>query len=111
MIKIEIKRAYAFAHQDLVAQYGSDATNYSFEIILGGNPWSNADIMQKNNPMTYAKNFKIPMLLTHGEIDYRVSYVNSTTLYGVLQGMKIPSHLVIFPNENHWILSPQNSIH
>lgn len=96
---------------DLVAQYGSDATNYSFEITLGGNPWSNADIMQKNNPMSYAKNFKTPMLLTHGEIDYRVPYVNSTALYGVLQSMKIPSRLVIFPNENHWILSPQNSIH
>ena len=96
---------------DLVAQYGSDTTNYSFETTLGGNPWSNADIMQKNNPMTYAKNFKTPMLLTHGELDYRVPYVNSTALYGVLQGMKIPSRLVVFPNENHWILSPQNSIH
>ncbi|MFC0351948.1 S9 family peptidase [Undibacterium danionis] len=96
---------------DLVAQYGSDATNYSFEITLGGNPWSNAEIMQKNNPMSYAKNFKTPMLLIHGEMDYRVPYVNSTALYGVLQGMKIPSRLVIFPNENHWILSPQNSIH
>lgn len=96
---------------DLVAQYGSDSTNYSFELTLGGNPWSNADIMQKNNPMSYAKNFKTPMLLTHGEIDYRVPYVNSTALYGVLQGMKIPSRLVIFPNENHWILSPQNAIH
>nr|WP_315472539.1 S9 family peptidase [uncultured Undibacterium sp.] len=96
---------------DLVTQYGSDTTNYSFEITLGGNPWSNAETMQKNNPMTYAKNFKTPMLLTHGEIDYRVPYVNSTALYGVLQAMKIPSRLVIFPNENHWILSPQNSIH
>lgn len=96
---------------DLVAQYGSDSTNYSFELTLGGNPWSNADVMQKNNPMNYAKNFKTPMLLTHGEIDYRVPYVNSTALYGVLQGMKIPSRLVIFPNENHWILSPQNAIY
>ncbi|MBC3872692.1 S9 family peptidase [Undibacterium flavidum] len=96
---------------DFIAQYGSDSTNYSFEVTLGGNPWSNPDVMQKNNPMSYAKNFKTPMLLTHGEIDYRVPYVNSTALYGVLQGMKIPSRLVIFPNENHWILSPQNAIH
>jgi dipeptidyl aminopeptidase/acylaminoacyl peptidase len=96
---------------DLVAQYGSDATNYSFEITLGGNPWSNADIMQQNNPMSYAKNLKTPMLLTHGEIDYRMPYVNSTALYGVLQGMKISSRLLIFSNEIHWILSPQNSIH
>lgn len=96
---------------DFIAQYGSDQTNYSFETTLGGNPWSNTEIMQKNNPMSYAKNFKTPMLLTHGELDYRVPYVNSTALYGVLQSMKVPSRLVIFPNENHWILSPQNSVY
>ncbi|WMW80928.1 S9 family peptidase [Undibacterium cyanobacteriorum] len=96
---------------DVVAQYGSDQTNYSFETTMGGNPWSNTEIMQKNNPMSYAKNFKTPMLLTHGELDYRVPYVNSTALYGVLQSMKVPSRLVIFPNENHWILSPQNSVY
>ena len=96
---------------DFITQYGSDTTNYSFQITLGGNPWSDADAMQKNNPMNFAKNFKTPMLLTHGELDYRVPYVNSTALYGVLQGMKVPSRLVIFPNENHWILSPQNSIY
>ena len=86
-------------------------TNYSFEKTFGGNPWSDTEVMQKNNPMSYAKNFKTPMLLTHGELDYRVPYVNSTALYGVLQGMKVPSRLVIFPNENHWILSPQNSVY
>jgi dipeptidyl aminopeptidase/acylaminoacyl peptidase len=96
---------------DLVTQYGSDSTNYSFEKTLGGNPWSDTEVMQKNNPMSYAKNFKTPMLLTHGELDYRVPYVNSTALYGVLQGMKVPSRLVVFPNENHWILSPQNSVY
>ncbi len=96
---------------DFIAQYGSDQTNYSFEKTLGGNPWSNTDLMQKNNPLSYAKNFKTPMLLTHGELDYRVPYVNSTALYGVLQSMRVPSRLVIFPNENHWILSPQNSVY
>jgi dipeptidyl aminopeptidase/acylaminoacyl peptidase len=96
---------------DLVTQYGSDSTNYSFEKTLGGNPWSDTEVMQKNNPMSYAKNFKTPMLLTHGELDYRVPYVNSTALYGVLQGMKVPSRLVVFPNENHWILLPQNSVY
>lgn len=96
---------------DFITQYGSDATNYSFEKTLGGNPWSNTDAMQKNNPLTYASKFKTPMLLTHGQMDYRVPYANSTALYGVLQSMKVPSRLVIFPNENHWILSPQNSIY
>ena len=67
--------------------------------------------MQKNNPMTYAKNFKTPMLIIHGELDYRVPYVNGTALYAVLQAMNVPSRLLIFPNENHWVLTPQNAIY
>ncbi|MBX9902603.1 MAG: S9 family peptidase [Burkholderiaceae bacterium] len=96
---------------DFIAQYGADITNYTFERVLGGSPWNNPEGMQKNNPMTYAKNFKTPMLILHGELDYRVPYVNGTAMYGILQGMQIPTRLVIFPNENHWILSPQNSIY
>ncbi len=96
---------------DFVTQYGSDVTNYTFERVLGGTPWNNPQGMAQNNPITYAKNFKTPMLLTHGQRDYRVPYANSTALYGILQSMQIPSRLVIFPDENHWILSPQNSIY
>ncbi|MFZ1687755.1 MAG: S9 family peptidase, partial [Flavobacteriales bacterium] len=96
---------------DFIAQYGSDVTTYSFSRVLGGSPWDNPEGMQKNNPMTYAKNFKTPMLILHGESDYRVPYVNGTALYGVLQAKGVPSRLVIYPNENHWILSPQNAIH
>jgi dipeptidyl aminopeptidase/acylaminoacyl peptidase len=96
---------------DFITQYGADATTYSFSNVLGGTPWSDPEGMRKNDPMTYAKNFKTPMLILHGEQDYRVPYVNGTALYGVLQAMGVPSRLVIFPNENHWILSPQNSIH
>ena len=67
--------------------------------------------MRRNNPTTYAKNFKTPMLILHGEQDYRVPYGQATALYGILQSMQVPSRLVIFPNENHWILSPQNAIY
>ena len=95
---------------DFVTQYGADVTTYSFSHVLGGTPWENPDGMRKNDPMTYAKNFKTPMLILHGEMDYRVPYVNGTALYGVLQAMGVPARLVIYPNENHWILSPQNSI-
>jgi dipeptidyl aminopeptidase/acylaminoacyl peptidase len=95
---------------DFVTQYGADVTNYGFTHVLGGTPWSNTEAMQRNNPMAYAKNFKSPMLVIHGELDYRVPYVNGTALYGVYQSMGLPSRLVIFPNENHWVLSPQNSL-
>lgn len=96
---------------DVVTQYGADVTNYGFAHVLGGNPWENPEGMQRNNPMTYAKNFKTPMLIIHGEKDYRVPYVNGTALYGVYQAMGLPSRLVIFPDENHWILTAQNSIY
>ncbi|MDI1248149.1 MAG: S9 family peptidase [Lacunisphaera sp.] len=96
---------------DFITQYGADVTQYGFSQVLGGTPWSNPEGMQKNNPTTYAKNFKTPMLIIHGELDYRVPYVNGTALYAIYQAMNVPSRLVIFPNENHWVLSPQNAIY
>lgn len=97
---------------DFIGQYGADFTNYLFDAtVWGGTPWENAEAMQRNNPMSYAKDFKTPMLILHGETDYRVPYGQSLSLYGVLQGMGVPSRLVLFPNENHWILSPQNHIY
>ena len=51
------------------------------------------------------------MLILHGELDYRVPYGQGIALYGILQTMRVPSRLVVFPNENHWILSPQNAIY
>ena len=97
---------------DFIGQYGADFTNYLFDgTVWGGTPWENAEAMQRNNPMSYAKDFKTPMLILHGETDYRVPYGQSLSLYGVLQGMGVPSRLVLFPNVNHWILSPQNHIY
>jgi dipeptidyl aminopeptidase/acylaminoacyl peptidase len=56
-------------------------------------------------------NFKTPMLIIHGEQDFRVPIGQALTLYGVYKAMGIDSRLVYFPNENHWILQPQNSIY
>ena len=97
---------------DFITEYGSDSTSYAFDsTVWGGTPWKDTEAMQRNNPMTYAKDFKTPMLLIAGELDYRVPYGNSLSLYGVLQAMGVPSRLLLYPNENHWILSPQNSIY
>ncbi len=96
---------------DFITQYGADVTAYGFTQVLGGTPWKNPEGMQKNNPVTYAKNFKTPMLIIHGEMDYRVPYVNGTAFYAILQSMGVPSRLLIFPNENHWVLTPQNAIY
>lgn len=96
---------------DFVTQYGADVTQYGFSQVLGGTPWSNPEGMQRNNPTAYAKNFKTPMLVIHGQLDYRVPYANGTALYAILQAMGVPSRLVIFPDENHWVLKPQNAIY
>jgi dipeptidyl aminopeptidase/acylaminoacyl peptidase len=97
---------------DFMGQYGADTTTYGFtKEVLGGTPWDSPEAMQRNNPVTYATNFSTPMLITHGEKDYRVPYGQGLALYGILQTMRVPSRLVVFPDENHWILSPQNSIY
>ncbi|MFO1448769.1 MAG: S9 family peptidase [Opitutaceae bacterium] len=92
------------------AQYASDVP-HGFPLVMGGTPWENLEGMQRQNPMFYAKHFKTPTLVLHGELDYRVPYGNGLELYGVLQAMGVPSRLVVFPNENHWVLSPQNAIY
>jgi dipeptidyl aminopeptidase/acylaminoacyl peptidase len=55
------------------------------------------------------KNFKTPTLVTQGEIDYRVPVGQSQQLFTALQQQKVPSKLILFPDEGHWILKPQNS--
>ena len=95
---------------DSYAQYATDVP-HGFTQVMGGTPWGDVAGMQKENPMFYAKNFKTPTLILHGEMDYRVPYGNGLVLYGVLQSMGVPTRLVIFPNENHWVLSPQNAIY
>lgn len=92
------------------AQYATDVP-HGFPEVMGGKPWDNVEGLQKENPMFYAKNFKTPTLITHGELDYRVPYGNGLELYGVLQAMSVPSRLVVFPDENHWVLHPQNAIY
>ena len=92
------------------AQYATDIP-HGFPEVMGGKPWENLEGMQRQNPMFYARNFKTPTLVLHGEKDYRVPYGNGLELYGVLQAMGVPSRLVVFPDENHWILSPQNAIY
>ena len=92
------------------AQYASDVP-HGFPQVMGGTPWANLEGMQRQNPMFYAKNFKTPTLVLHGELDYRVPYGNGLELYGVLQALRVPSRLVVYPNENHWILTPQNAIY
>lgn len=60
------------------------------------------------SPHLYAKQFKTPMLVIAGERDYRVPYTESLSLFTALQRQNVPSRLIVFPDEGHWVLKPQN---
>jgi dipeptidyl aminopeptidase/acylaminoacyl peptidase len=73
-----------------------------------GTPWETPDF-DKYSPNKYAKNFKTPMLLIHGELDFRVPVGEGMQLFTALQRQGIPSKFLYFPDEGHWVLKPQNS--
>ena len=76
---------------------------------LGVWPWENLEKYQSQSPHAFAKNFTTPTLVIHGELDYRVPYYEGLEYYNTLRAKGVPARLVIYPDENHWILKPQNS--
>jgi dipeptidyl aminopeptidase/acylaminoacyl peptidase len=75
-----------------------------------GMPWDDPEMYARWSPSFYAKEFKTPTLVIHGELDYRVPYGQGLQLFTALQMQKVPSKLLLFPDEGHWILKPQNSV-
>lgn len=73
-----------------------------------GIPWETKNY-DKFSPHTYAKNFKTPTLIIHNELDFRVPVGEGFQLFTTLQRKGIPSKLLYFPDEGHWVLKPQNS--
>lgn len=94
---------------DLNLQFASDYSA-NREKQYGGSPWENPETMQRINPASYAHNFKTPMLIIHGEKDYRVPVAHAFLAYNIYKTRGLDARLVYFPDENHWILTPQNSI-
>lgn len=76
----------------------------------GGTPWENPAGYAKHNPVDLVKNWKTPTLVVHGVKDYRVVYTQGLSTFTALQRKGIPSKLLVFPDENHWVLKPQNSL-
>ena len=77
----------------------------------GGPYWDSTAMAQqyrKFSPHLYAKNFKTPTLVTAGELDYRVPYTEDLSFFSALQRQGVPSRLVVFPDEGHWVQKPQN---
>ena len=75
-----------------------------------GTPWENPQALINQAPVTYAANFKSPMLIIHGGTDYRVDPSQGLAMFQVLQAEHVPSKLLFFEEENHWVLKPADSI-
>jgi dipeptidyl aminopeptidase/acylaminoacyl peptidase len=95
---------------DTLAQYASDVT-LGRARAYGGEPWSNLEAIDRWNPARFASGFSSPMLVVHGENDYRVPVTQALAVYGVYKAKQVPARLVCFPDENHWVLKPQNGRH
>ena len=76
----------------------------------GGTPWENPEGYAKHNPVDLVKNWKTPMLVIHGALDFRVVETGGFGTFTALQRKGIPSKLLHFPDENHWVLKPANSV-
>ncbi len=75
-----------------------------------GTPWDNPEGYEKHNPLRFVKNWKTPMLVIHGALDFRVVDTQGLSTFTALQRRGIPSKLLYFPDENHWVLRPENSV-
>ena len=75
-----------------------------------GTPWDNPEGSEKHNPLRFAGNWKTPMLVIHGAQDFRVVDTQGLGTFNALQRRGIPSKLLHFPDESHWVLKPHNSI-
>lgn len=75
-----------------------------------GTPWDNPENYAKHNPIDHIKNWKTPMLVIHGGLDFRVVETQGISTFTALQRRNIPSKFLHFPDENHWVLKPHNSI-
>ncbi|HEY4954779.1 MAG TPA: S9 family peptidase, partial [Gemmatimonadaceae bacterium] len=92
-----------------IAAYGDTEELWFPEWEFKGTPWTSKAIYDKWSPSNYVKNFKTPTLVVHSQLDYRLDVSEGFQLFTALQKMKVPSKMLYFPDEGHWILKPQNS--
>jgi len=89
--------------------YGTTEELWFNEWEFKGTPWTNRELYNKWSPHMFATNFKTPLLVVHGQLDYRLDVSEGFQLFTTLQRLKVPSKMLYFPDEGHWVLKPQNS--
>ncbi len=94
---------------DNTSMWGATDGALYWERRVGGPVWEQKGAWRDQSPSAYAANFKTPMLITHGERDFRVPVNQALDIYKLLQRRQVPARLVVFPGENHWVLSGENA--
>lgn len=94
---------------NLESQWGTSDVIYHREVNSGGPVWEQGEVWRTQNPARLAAHFKTPVLVTVGENDFRVPLNQSIEYWSYLQRRQVPSKLIVFPDENHWIMKGENS--
>ena len=96
---------------DLASMYGCDRGAVVPGVgVQGDAVWTSPEGYARCNPRDFVKNFKTPTLVVHGEQDYRVPVEQGLAMFTALQRQGVPARLLVFPDENHWVLKPANSV-
>jgi dipeptidyl aminopeptidase/acylaminoacyl peptidase len=89
--------------------YGTTEELWFNEWEFKGPPWKQRELYRKFSPHLFTDKFKTPTLVIHGQNDYRLDVSEGFQLFTTLQRLKVPSKMLYFPDEGHWVLKPQNS--
>jgi dipeptidyl aminopeptidase/acylaminoacyl peptidase len=94
---------------DSRSMYGETEEIWFDEWEHQGPPWAKPEAYEKSSPSNHVQNIQTPMLIVQGALDFRVPDGQAMQLFTALQRRGIPSRLLFFPDEGHWVLKPQNS--
>jgi dipeptidyl aminopeptidase/acylaminoacyl peptidase len=94
---------------DQRSMYGETEELWFPEWEFNGVPWENPKLYEKWSPSNFVQKIQTPMLLVEGALDYRVPEGQAFQLFTALQRRGVPSKLLYYPDEGHWVLKPQNS--
>jgi dipeptidyl aminopeptidase/acylaminoacyl peptidase len=95
---------------DLRSMYTSTEELWFVDWEFGGRPWERPEFYLRASPSRFVSRFRTPTLVIHGEKDHRVPIEQGISMFTALQLQGVPSRLLVFPDENHWVLKPANSV-
>ena len=94
---------------NLTSMYGATEELWFTDWEFKGTPWTNRAMYERWSPHNFVQNFKTPILIITNELDYRVPVTEGLQMFTAVQRMGVESKLMVFPDEGHWVLKPQNS--